>query len=256
MPNLDVQLGGDETEIFVGDNPIEVEVDNGGTFYLTEDGSNPLFMLKSDYDPNNDGLISAAHITGTTTQFNTALSDGSFATLAGTEELTNKTINGSNNTLTNVPVSSITASAKVRVYNSGNLTASNNSWTSLTFDSEEYDTHAFHSTSSDTSRLTVPAGHDGYYMVVGQATIAGGTNSLRGIRIRKNGADNRTGATFDGNPGTSDWSFQVSTILNLVATDYVEIQVFQNSGGDLTVYGRPSGADSEFNAHLSMVRIA
>lgn len=32
-------------------------------------------------------------ITGTTAQFNTALSDGSFATLAGTEELTGKTVN-------------------------------------------------------------------------------------------------------------------------------------------------------------------
>jgi hypothetical protein len=38
-------------------------------------------------------------VTGTTAQFNTALSDGDFATLAGTETLTNKTINLLNNTL-------------------------------------------------------------------------------------------------------------------------------------------------------------
>lgn len=44
-------------------------------------------------------------LTGTTAQFNTALSDNDFATQAGAEVLTNKTINGSNNTISNVAIS-------------------------------------------------------------------------------------------------------------------------------------------------------
>ena len=50
-------------------------------------------------------------LTGTTAQFNTALSDGNFTTLAGTETLTNKTISGADNTLTNIPNNALTNSA-------------------------------------------------------------------------------------------------------------------------------------------------
>ena len=46
--------------------------------------------------------LSNINLTGTTAQFNTALSDNDFATLAGTETLTNKTISGASNTITNI----------------------------------------------------------------------------------------------------------------------------------------------------------
>jgi hypothetical protein len=41
-----------------------------------------------------------------------------------------------------------------RVYNSGNQTISNATWTDLTFDSELYDTDTMHDTSSNTNRIT------------------------------------------------------------------------------------------------------
>ena len=50
-------------------------------------------------------------ITGTTAQFNTALSDADFTTLAGTQTLTNKTISGASNTLTNIGNASLTNSS-------------------------------------------------------------------------------------------------------------------------------------------------
>jgi hypothetical protein len=54
----------------------------------------------------NEGLLNKSidlannTVTGTIAQFNTALSDGDFATLAGTETLTNKSISLANNTIT------------------------------------------------------------------------------------------------------------------------------------------------------------
>ena len=58
-------------------------------------------------------------ITGTTANFNTALSDGSFATLAGTETLTNKTISGSTNSVTNLSAAALT-SGTINLSSSGN----------------------------------------------------------------------------------------------------------------------------------------
>ena len=70
---------------------------------LTIDGTQTLTNKTIDLGSNT--------ITGTTAQFNTALSDANFTTLAGTETLTNKTISGASNTLTNIPNSALTNSA-------------------------------------------------------------------------------------------------------------------------------------------------
>ena len=51
--------------------------------------------------------LSEGTLTGTTAEFNTALSDGSFATLAGNEALTTKTIDADNNTITNIGATEI-----------------------------------------------------------------------------------------------------------------------------------------------------
>src|SRR5210317_1022512 len=76
--------------------------------YILADSSDTLSNKTIDSASNTITLdLSEGTLIGTTVQFNSALSDGSFATLAGTEALTNKTISGSSNTLTNIANASL-----------------------------------------------------------------------------------------------------------------------------------------------------
>ena len=66
--------------------------DAGGTVALTSDIVYPVTTSNSVTLTNKTIALGSNTISGTTAQFNTALTDGSFATIAGTETLTNKTL--------------------------------------------------------------------------------------------------------------------------------------------------------------------
>lgn len=70
--------------------------DNEGMVYYATDVD---LAYISDGSTWTTTIISAAGLTGTTAQFNSALSDGDFATLAGSETLTGKTIALGSNTI-------------------------------------------------------------------------------------------------------------------------------------------------------------
>jgi hypothetical protein len=70
---------------------VEADISDLQSYILTD---------STDTLQNKTINLSDNTLTGTTAQFNSALSDGSFATLAGTETLTGKTINTASNTIT------------------------------------------------------------------------------------------------------------------------------------------------------------
>src|SRR6056300_649754 len=83
------------TDTLVGRNNtitvVEADISDLQSYILTD---------STDTLQNKTINLSDNTLTGTTAQFNSALSDGSFATLAGTETLTGKTINTASNTIT------------------------------------------------------------------------------------------------------------------------------------------------------------
>ena len=112
-------------------------------------------------------------------------------------------------------------------------TISNNTTTVLSWDGEQFDTDSFHDNSTNNSRMTIPAGKAGKYAVSGVIRWVASAAGRRKIIIYKNGAEAlsvESGASVDAT------SVAAYLIMDLVATDYVEIYANQTSGGNLNVF--------------------
>ena len=122
--------------------------------------------------------------------------------------------------------------AGCRLFNSAVQSINNATLTAVTFNSESFDIGGYHSTSSNTSRITIPSGKDGYYLFsAGLRFGAGSTQGFRAIYLYKNGSQIWAG-TFDAPSNTTINETLIYTqIAAGVATDYFELYVQQTSGG-------------------------
>lgn len=129
---------------------------------------------------------------------------------------------------------SLSAQPHAGAFNSAAQSVNDSTQTALTLDSEQYDVGALHSTVSNTSRMTIGAGQDGYYHIVGKSEFAASAVGQRILSIYLNGtAISRT--RYPLNSATVVSTFEVSTMVPLVATDYIELFAYQDSGGALNV---------------------
>lgn len=122
------------------------------------------------------------------------------------------------------------------VYRTSTLNVSNNTNTAVPFDSESFDTDGFHSTSSNTSRITIPSGKAGKYLFNCTTNFEGAPNGHRQGNLYKNGSIVKALAQFatitTGSPTASG-----STIVDAAVGDYFELVVFQNNGTGLFLDG-------------------
>jgi hypothetical protein len=118
---------------------------------------------------------------------------------------------------------------------SGDQSISNNTNTAITFDTEDIDTDGFHSNVTNTSRVTIPTGKGGKYLVTLQTRFEANSTGRRLGQLYKNGAIDTT-FQFESVPSSSGAvTMGNSFFMNLVATDYIELFSLQTSGGNLNV---------------------
>ena len=118
------------------------------------------------------------------------------------------------------------------VYNSAAQTIANVTTTTFTWNSEYFDTDSYHSTSSNTSRITIPSGKTGKFLLFFNLFYDTGSG-LTNINIAKNGSNI---GRYDQNMGLTKTQ-SVTEVLNLTAGDYLELIIYQTTGGNLTTIG-------------------
>lgn len=173
-----------------------------------------------------------------------AISSTYFASLAGTD-ITGIALLGTAQTWSAIQTTS--AQPRVRAFNAGAQTISNNTETAVTFDSESYDVGACHSTASATSRIVVPAGAGGLWVFTGTVSWAAANTSIRRASIKKNGS-----AFIAKQSCALNSSLAVANTVTAqdvaIAGDYYELFAFQLSGSTLdTVAGN---AETHFSGSM------
>jgi hypothetical protein len=111
-------------------------------------------------------------------------------------------------------------------------TLTTGTWTAVTFDAEDVDSAGGHSTSSNTSRYT--AVYTGWYRVSGGVGFTGNSTGRRGGRWAANGSLVSGSAIMLAATSTGSVAVPAKTMLVYLAVgDYVELQAYQESGGNL-----------------------
>jgi len=122
-----------------------------------------------------------------------------------------------------------------RVYASSAQTISNATDTKLAFANETFDTDSFHSNVTNNTRITIPTGLGGYYRVTANSGFLSNATGRRIMAIALNGTNVsqvETTANASAEPAAS-----ITDIYSLAAADYLEINVYQTSGGNLNTSG-------------------
>jgi hypothetical protein len=130
----------------------------------------------------------------------------------------------------------------VRVFNSADINIPQlnpGEWTSLTFNSERWDTANLHETATNSGRLKAPVA--GKYYIFANITWESPIGSgLWGLRLQLNGKTVIAEQTLPNTAAPFSISMSVGTVFALAAGDYVEAQVFQNSGNPLLIRHIPA----------------
>jgi hypothetical protein len=122
---------------------------------------------------------------------------------------------------------------QARVFTSAAISMANGAVTVVTFDSESFDNGAVHSTTSNTSRLTAPI--TGVYLIGETHIWAASLVGERYADILANGGSVLSTQRYSTAASSGVSNFSQTTMYQLTAGQYVELRVYQNTGGALNL---------------------
>jgi hypothetical protein len=121
------------------------------------------------------------------------------------------------------------------LYLNANQSTANATQVGVSFDLEVYDTNSFHSNTVNPTRMTIPTGLGGKYLVTSTIPFAPNATGQRIAYVFKNGAFVYINRQIAGASGDTWLNFAYT--LQLAAGDYVEIVTYQDSGSSLNILG-------------------
>lgn len=118
-----------------------------------------------------------------------------------------------------------------RVRQSSNQTIANNTTTTLSWDTTDFDTGSFYSAGTP-DRLTIPS--DGIYRVTANVAWTHNTTGIRSAYVKVNGGNDVLVDSCD--PETNGATYiNMTGIQKFNAGDYIQFSVYQTSGSGLTL---------------------
>jgi hypothetical protein len=142
-----------------------------------------------------------------------------------------------NNVLTNI--GNYRVPPACAAYHSAAQSIPNATATAVSLNSEYYDTDGMHSTSTNTSRLTIAT--DGIYQITANILFDIGGTGMRDLAIYKNGATQYRGSSTLNITASFFTQLSTATTISLVAGDYVEAFVYHTQGTALNIRGDANG---------------
>ena len=122
-----------------------------------------------------------------------------------------------------------------RAFSSSAQTLTTGVETAITFNDETFDTDSFHSTVTNTTRITIPSGKGGYYQITGLLSYVGNSSGQRDFYIRLNGTTVIANAVISGQ-GSTVVGQNISDLRNLTAGDYIELIGYQDGAATLNTF--------------------
>ena len=131
-------------------------------------------------------------------------------------------------------LTNIDNTASVRVYKSGAQTITTNTTTTVTWDSETFDSDGMHDTSTNNSRLTAIVA--GKYIVGSTLVYSEVSDHMIAILLTKNGSY-IAGHEQNTPVGGSNFhnGISVTTLIDLAADDYVSVRTEHKRGSNLDI---------------------